>query len=85
MPPDPPLLPDGLTASKLIAVHVNFRSRAQQRGRTVRNASYFLKAPTTLGGDGQVVRPQSVELLAFEGEIAVIIAPVARFRVGRLG
>jgi 5-oxopent-3-ene-1,2,5-tricarboxylate decarboxylase/2-hydroxyhepta-2,4-diene-1,7-dioate isomerase len=78
MPPDPPLLPDGLTASKLIAVHVNFRSRARQRGRSVHNPSYFLKAPSTLAGDGEVVRPRGVELLAFEGEIAVILGRTAR-------
>ena len=78
MSPNPALLPDGLTASKLIAVHVNFRSRAEQRGRTVRNPSYFLKAPSTLAGDGEVVRPRGVELLAFEGEIAVIISSTAR-------
>ena len=26
-------LPDGLVAGKVVAVHVNYRSRAEQRGR----------------------------------------------------
>ena len=78
MPSNRPLLPDGLSASKLIAVHLNFRSRARQRGRSVRNPSYFLKAPSTLAADGNVVRPRGVELLAFEGEIAVILGATAR-------
>src|ERR1035437_7308086 len=78
MPSNRPLLPDGLSASKLIAVHLNFPSRARQRGRSVRNPSYFPKAPSTLAADGNVVRPRGVELLAFEGEIAVILGATAR-------
>lgn len=67
-------LPDGLTPSKIIAVHVNYRSRAQQRGRVPDVPSYFLKPPSSLSADGvPVVRPKGTELLAFEGEIALVI------------
>jgi 5-oxopent-3-ene-1,2,5-tricarboxylate decarboxylase / 2-hydroxyhepta-2,4-diene-1,7-dioate isomerase len=71
-------LPDGLAASKVIAVHLNYRSRAAQRGRTPAHPSYFLKPPSSLTGDGEVVRPAGVELLAFEGEIALVIGSRAR-------
>ncbi len=76
--PIPTLLPDGLTASKVIAVHLNYRSRAAQRGRTPSEPSYFFKAPSSLTGDGTVVRLRGAELLAFEGEIAVILGATVR-------
>ncbi|MFL5847044.1 MAG: fumarylacetoacetate hydrolase family protein [Solirubrobacteraceae bacterium] len=71
-------LPDGLKASKVVAVHLNYPSRAAQRGRTPSEPSYFLKPPSSITGDGEVVRPQGTELLAFEGEIAAIIGTRAR-------
>jgi 5-oxopent-3-ene-1,2,5-tricarboxylate decarboxylase / 2-hydroxyhepta-2,4-diene-1,7-dioate isomerase len=71
-------LPDGLTPSKVIAVHLNYHSRAAQRGRVPSEPSYFFKPPSSISAGGDVVRPQGAELLAFEGEIAVIIATRAR-------
>lgn len=66
-------------ASKIIAVHVNYESRAAQRGRVPATPSYFLKPPSSLAGDGDpIVRPQGTELLTFEGEVALIIARTAR-------
>jgi 5-oxopent-3-ene-1,2,5-tricarboxylate decarboxylase / 2-hydroxyhepta-2,4-diene-1,7-dioate isomerase len=65
--------------SKIIAVHVNYESRASQRGHVPAFPSYFFKPPSSLAGDGApIVRPQGVELLAFEGEVAVIIGRTAR-------
>ena len=65
--------------SKVIGVHVNYRSRAEQRGRTPDVPSYFLKPPSSLAGDGDpVARPRGTELLAFEGEIAIVIGRRAR-------
>jgi 2-keto-4-pentenoate hydratase/2-oxohepta-3-ene-1,7-dioic acid hydratase in catechol pathway/regulator of RNase E activity RraA len=65
--------------SKIVAVHLNYESRAAQRGRVPAFPSYFLKPPSSLAGDGDpIVRPQGTELLAFEGEIAVIIGRAAR-------
>ena len=64
---------------KIIAVHTAFFSRADQRGRRPARPSYFLKAPSSLGASGDVVtRPEGCELLAFEGEIALVIGRPAR-------
>ena len=71
-------LPDGLAPTKVIAVHLNYHSRAAQRGRTPSEPSYFLKPVSSLSPGGDVVRPQGAELLAYEGEIAVIIGRPAR-------
>jgi 2-keto-4-pentenoate hydratase/2-oxohepta-3-ene-1,7-dioic acid hydratase in catechol pathway/regulator of RNase E activity RraA len=60
--------------TKIIAVHVNYGSRASERGRAPEVPSYFLKPVSSLGRAGDsVVRPRGTELLVFEGEIAVII------------
>ncbi|MDH6235868.1 fumarylacetoacetate hydrolase family protein [Cryobacterium sp. CG_9.6] len=59
---------------KVIAVHVNYPSRAAQRGRVPEQPSYFLKPGTSVSSSGTaIVRPKGTELLAFEGEIALII------------
>jgi 5-oxopent-3-ene-1,2,5-tricarboxylate decarboxylase/2-hydroxyhepta-2,4-diene-1,7-dioate isomerase len=71
-------LPGGLTPSKVIGVHLNYHSRAAQRGRVPSEPSYFLKPTTSISAGGNVVRPQGTELLAFEGEIAMIIGTRAR-------
>ncbi|MEV0084666.1 fumarylacetoacetate hydrolase family protein [Saccharopolyspora sp. NPDC050642] len=71
--------PLGLSPSKIIAVHLNYRSRARERGRTPREPSYFLKPPSSLAADGQAaVRPRGAEALGVEGEIAIIIGERAR-------
>ncbi|MDO5032225.1 fumarylacetoacetate hydrolase family protein [Corynebacterium sp.] len=73
----PAFLP--VNPGKMIAVHVAFESRAAQRGRWPKTPSYFLKATSTLAESGGVVeRPEGTELLAFEGEIALIIGKPAR-------
>ena len=64
--------------SKIIAVHLNYHSRAAQRGRVPTEPSYFLKPTSSLSAGGEVVRPRGTELLAFEGEIAVVIGVRAR-------
>jgi 5-oxopent-3-ene-1,2,5-tricarboxylate decarboxylase / 2-hydroxyhepta-2,4-diene-1,7-dioate isomerase len=71
-------LPDGLTPGKVIGVHLNYHSRAAQRGRVPTEPSYFFKPTTSLSAGGDVVRPPGTELLAFEAEIAVIIGARAR-------
>ncbi|MCU1553782.1 MAG: hypothetical protein JWM13_1268 [Arthrobacter sp.] len=69
-------------ARKVIAVHVNYPSRAAQRGRTPAQPSYFLKPSSSLALTGNAVeRPAGCELLGYEGEIALIIGKAAR-RVG---
>jgi 5-oxopent-3-ene-1,2,5-tricarboxylate decarboxylase / 2-hydroxyhepta-2,4-diene-1,7-dioate isomerase len=65
--------------SKIIAVHLNYASRALQRGHTPDVPSYFLKPPSSLASDGDpVTRPRGCELLCFEGEIALVIGRAAR-------
>ncbi|HWI22764.1 MAG TPA: fumarylacetoacetate hydrolase family protein [Baekduia sp.] len=65
--------------SKILAIHLNFRSRAEERGRIPANPSYFLKPPSSLQpGGGKIVRPEGFELLVYEGEIALIIGTTAR-------
>ena len=65
--------------SKVIAVHLNYRSRAAERGRTPDAPSYFFKPPSSLSASGApIVRPQGCELLCYEGEIALAIAKRVR-------
>ncbi|MDN3937602.1 fumarylacetoacetate hydrolase family protein [Arthrobacter sp. YD4] len=69
-------------ARKVIAVHLNYPSRAAQRGRTPEQPSYFLKPSSSLALSGSSVeRPAGCELLGFEGEVALVIGKDAR-RVG---
>ena len=70
----PAPLPDLGRPGKVIAVHINYPSRAAQRGRTPEQPSYFLKPSTSVAVSGAtIVRPNGCELLAFEGEIALVI------------
>ncbi|MCT2184420.1 fumarylacetoacetate hydrolase family protein, partial [Brevibacterium casei] len=63
---------------KIIAVHVAYESRAAQRGRRPAAPSYFLKATSSLADSGETIsRPAGTELLAFEGEVAVVIGTPA--------
>ncbi|MBG6183504.1 2-keto-4-pentenoate hydratase/2-oxohepta-3-ene-1,7-dioic acid hydratase in catechol pathway/regulator of RNase E activity RraA [Arthrobacter sp. CAN_A214] len=66
-------------ARKVIAVHINYPSRAAQRGRTPAQPSYFLKPSSSLSRSGSIVeRPAGCELLGYEGEIALIIGERTR-------
>lgn len=63
-----------LPPGKIIAVHISYASRAEQRGRRPAHPSYFLKPTSSLASSGaEVARPEGTELLAFEGEIALVI------------
>ncbi|WP_200952542.1 fumarylacetoacetate hydrolase family protein [Agromyces sp. Soil535] len=67
------------TPGKIIAVHLNYPSRAAQRGRTPVQPSYFLKPSSSLAASGATLeRPAGTELLAFEGEVALVIGEPAR-------
>lgn len=64
---------------KVIALHLNYPSRIAQRGRVPSQPSYFLKPSTSVAASGGVIeRPLGTELLAFEGEIALVIGTPAR-------
>ena len=68
------------TPGKIIAVHLNYPSRIQQRGRTPEFPSYFFKPASSLAPTGGTIeRPAGTELLAFEGEIALVIGKPARW------
>ena len=71
--------PVPVAPGKIIAVHLAYESRAAQRGRRPEAPSYFLKPASSLAGSGgEAVRPAGTELLAFEGEIALVIGRPAR-------
>jgi regulator of RNase E activity RraA/2-keto-4-pentenoate hydratase/2-oxohepta-3-ene-1,7-dioic acid hydratase in catechol pathway len=64
---------------KIVAVHASYRSRAAERGTMPAWPSYFLKPPSSLAASGDpVARPPGCELLAFEGEVALVIGRRAR-------
>jgi len=63
------------TPSKIVAVHLAYRSRVEEyAARTPPYPSFFLKPPTTLNGHLEVIeRPAGTRFLNYEGELAVII------------
>jgi regulator of RNase E activity RraA/2-keto-4-pentenoate hydratase/2-oxohepta-3-ene-1,7-dioic acid hydratase in catechol pathway len=64
---------------KVVAVHASYRSRAAERGTMPAWPSYFLKPSSSLAASGDpVARPPGCELLAFEGEVALVIGRRAR-------
>ncbi|QAB18254.1 fumarylacetoacetate hydrolase family protein [Leucobacter muris] len=68
------------TPGKIIAVHLNYPSRIAQRGRTPAFPSYFFKPASSLAPTGSTIeRPAGTELLAFEGEVALVIGEPARW------
>jgi 5-oxopent-3-ene-1,2,5-tricarboxylate decarboxylase/2-hydroxyhepta-2,4-diene-1,7-dioate isomerase len=66
----PPVQP-----SKILAVHLNYRSRVEEFMTRLPSApTYFHKPTTALNShDGEVVRPLGCRFLNFEGEIAIVI------------
>jgi len=64
---------------KVVAVHLSYASRADQRGRRPAYPSYFFKPSSSIAASGGTVeRPAGTELLAFEGEVALVIGSPAR-------
>ncbi|WP_106816982.1 fumarylacetoacetate hydrolase family protein [Microbacterium timonense] len=64
---------------KIIAIHLSYASRADQRGRRPQHPSYFFKPSSSVAASGgRIERPAGTELLAFEGEIALVIGAAAR-------
>lgn len=64
-----------VTPSKILAVHLTYRSRVQEYAARIPPApSYFMKPPTTLNGHrGELRRPRGARFLNYEGELAVVI------------
>jgi 5-oxopent-3-ene-1,2,5-tricarboxylate decarboxylase/2-hydroxyhepta-2,4-diene-1,7-dioate isomerase len=64
---------------KIVAIHLSYASRADQRGRHPDAPSYFFKPSSSVAASGGTIeRPAGTELLAFEGEIALVIGEEAR-------
>ena len=77
---DPRFAALGARPGKIVAVHLSYASRAEQRGRRPAAPSYFLKPSSSLApSDAVIERPAGTELLAFEGEIALVIGEPARW------
>ena len=68
------------TPSKIIAVHLTYRSRVEEyAARIPPQPSYFMKPPTTLNGHRRPVRrPAGTRFLNYEGELAVVIGKRAK-------
>ncbi|MBS3940073.1 MAG: fumarylacetoacetate hydrolase family protein [Actinobacteria bacterium] len=71
----PPVVP-----SKILCVHLNYRSRVEEFGTTLPAAPTFFHKPVSSlnGHEGHVVRPQRCEWLNYEGEIAIVIGRTTR-------
>lgn len=64
---------------KIVAIHLSYASRADQRGRRPAAPSYFFKPSSSVAASGGTIeRPAGTELLAFEGEIALVVGAAAR-------
>ena len=61
--------------SKIIAVHLTYRSRVEEyAARPPAQPSYFMKPPTTLNGHrGVLRRPSGTHFLNYEGELAAVV------------
>ena len=71
----PPVVP-----TKVIAVHLNYRSRVEEFGTRLPAApTYFQKTLSALNAHGgAVVRPEGCKWLNYEGEIAIVIGRTTR-------
>jgi 5-oxopent-3-ene-1,2,5-tricarboxylate decarboxylase/2-hydroxyhepta-2,4-diene-1,7-dioate isomerase len=61
--------------SKIIAVHLTYRSRVEEyAARPPAQPSYFMKPPTTLSGHREALRrPAGTRFLNYEGELAAVV------------
>ena len=69
-----------VTPTKIICVHLNYRSRVEEFMTKLPPApTYFLKPITALTGhQSDVVRPEGCEWLNYEGEIAIVMGKTCR-------
>jgi 5-oxopent-3-ene-1,2,5-tricarboxylate decarboxylase/2-hydroxyhepta-2,4-diene-1,7-dioate isomerase len=71
----PPVVP-----TKIVAVHLNYRSRVEEFQTTLPPApTYFHKPTSSLNAHkGAVVRPERCQWLNYEGEVAIVIGRTCR-------
>ncbi len=69
-----------VTPSKIICIHLNYRSRVEEFMTKLPSApTYFHKPITALTGHkSDVVRPEGCQWLNYEGEIAIVIGKTCR-------
>jgi 5-oxopent-3-ene-1,2,5-tricarboxylate decarboxylase/2-hydroxyhepta-2,4-diene-1,7-dioate isomerase len=69
-----------VTPSKIVCVHLNYRSRVEELMTRLPPApTYFHKPVSALNAhDGAVVRPDGCKWLNYEGEIAIVIGRTCR-------
>jgi 5-oxopent-3-ene-1,2,5-tricarboxylate decarboxylase / 2-hydroxyhepta-2,4-diene-1,7-dioate isomerase len=69
-----------VTPTKIVAVHLNHRSRVAEFGVSLPAApTYFHKPVSALNSHGgAVVRPQGCQYLNYEGEVAIVIGRTCR-------
>jgi 5-oxopent-3-ene-1,2,5-tricarboxylate decarboxylase / 2-hydroxyhepta-2,4-diene-1,7-dioate isomerase len=71
----PPVVP-----TKIVAVHLNHRSRVEEFRATLPAAPTYFHKPTSalVGHGGAVVRPANCKYLNYEGEVAIVIGRTCR-------
>src|SRR5262249_16800232 len=71
----PPAVP-----TKIVAVHLNHRSRVAEFGATPPPAPTYFHKPVSalIGHGGAVVRPANCRYLNYEGEVAIVIGRTCR-------
>jgi len=69
-----------VTPTKIVAVHLNYRSRVEEFGTKLPAApTYFHKPTSSLNAHrGAVVRPERCKWLNYEGEVAIVIGRTCR-------
>jgi 2-keto-4-pentenoate hydratase/2-oxohepta-3-ene-1,7-dioic acid hydratase in catechol pathway len=69
-----------VTPSKIIAVHLNHRSRVAEFQATLPAAPTYFQKPVSalVGHGGSVIRPANCQYLNYEGEVAIVIGQVCR-------
>jgi 5-oxopent-3-ene-1,2,5-tricarboxylate decarboxylase / 2-hydroxyhepta-2,4-diene-1,7-dioate isomerase len=69
-----------VTPSKIVAVHLNHRSRVAEFGATLSPAPTYFHTPVSalVGHGGAVVRPANCRYLNYEGEVAIVIGRACR-------
>jgi 5-oxopent-3-ene-1,2,5-tricarboxylate decarboxylase/2-hydroxyhepta-2,4-diene-1,7-dioate isomerase len=68
------------TPTKIVAVHLNHRSRVEEFGARLPAAPTYFHKPVSalLGHGGAVIRPAGCQYLNYEGEVAIVIGRACR-------
>jgi 5-oxopent-3-ene-1,2,5-tricarboxylate decarboxylase/2-hydroxyhepta-2,4-diene-1,7-dioate isomerase len=76
------LPPCAIAPSKIIAVHISYSSRSietRNKPAPTETPTYFTKPFTSLNGhNGQLIKPDGIKYLNYEGEYAAVIGKVTR-------